>query len=52
MKSRVKDLDHSIQINSVHAKFLKLHFDLYLELMCKKSPLIGIYLTFKYPEFT
>ena len=38
-KNRVKDLDNIIQIHSVHSKVMKQHYDLYVEIMRKRSPL-------------
>lgn len=38
-QNRVKDLDNIIQIHSVHSKVMKQHYDLYLEIMRKRSPL-------------
>ena len=38
-QNRVKDLDSIIQIHSVHSKVMKQHYDLYLEIMRKRSPL-------------
>ena len=37
--NRVKDLDNIIQIHSIHSKVMKQHYDLYLEIMRKRSPL-------------
>lgn len=39
---RVNDLDNIIQISSVNAKVMKLHYEFYLALMRKKSPLTRI----------
>jgi len=39
---RVADNDHILQIHSVHSKLLKLHYDLYKELMFSKGPLSRI----------
>ena len=38
-QNRVKDLDNIIQIHSVHSKVMKQHYDIYLEIMRKRSPL-------------
>ena len=37
--NRVKDLDNIIQIHSVHSKVMKQHYEMYLEIMRKRSPL-------------
>ncbi len=39
---RVSDNDYILQIHSVHSKLLKLHSDLYKELMFSKGPLTRI----------
>ncbi|MBT3250393.1 MAG: hypothetical protein HN729_03525 [Candidatus Marinimicrobia bacterium] len=36
---RVSDHDNIVQIHSVHSKVMKMHLDLYLEMMRKKGPL-------------
>ena len=36
-KERVDDDDHIIQVHSVHPRIMKLHHELYLELMHRKS---------------
>ncbi len=36
---RVPDTDNIIQVHSVHPKVMKLHYELYLELMHSDSPL-------------
>ena len=38
-QNRVKDLDNIIQIHSIHSKVMKQHYDFYLEIMRKRSPL-------------
>ena len=38
-QNRVKDMDHIIQIHGVHSKVMKQHYELYLEIMRKRSPL-------------
>ncbi|MCK5759862.1 MAG: carboxymuconolactone decarboxylase family protein [Candidatus Delongbacteria bacterium] len=38
-QNRVKDLDNIIQIHSVHSKVMKQHYEMYLEIMRKRSPL-------------
>lgn len=40
--NRVKDEDNIIQIHGIHSKVMKQHYDMYLELMRKKSPLSRI----------
>jgi hypothetical protein len=37
--SRVPDSDHIIQIHSVHPRVMRLHYELYLELMRGDGPL-------------
>ena len=39
---RVNDTDNILQIHGVHGKVMKGHYDLYLEVMRKKSPLSRI----------
>lgn len=39
---RVQDQDNIIQISSIHSRVMKQHYDLYLTLMRKKSPLTRI----------
>ena len=39
---RVADTDNIIQIHSVHGKVMKGHYDLYIEVMRKRSPLSRI----------
>jgi len=39
---RVQDQDHILQIHSIHSKLLKLHEDLYREIMYSKGPLTRI----------
>ena len=39
---RVNDTDNIIQIHSVHGKVMKGHYDLYIEVMRKRSPLSRI----------
>ena len=41
-KNRVNDLDNIIQIQSVNSKIMKQHYEMYLQLMRKKSPLSRI----------
>ena len=41
-EDRVPDQDHILQIHGVHSQVMKLHFDLYRELMYGKSPLSRI----------
>ncbi|NOR45714.1 MAG: hypothetical protein GQ534_09035 [Candidatus Delongbacteria bacterium] len=41
-QNRVKDIDNIIQIHSVHSKVMKQHYEMYLELMRKRSPLSRI----------
>lgn len=36
---RVNDDDHIIQVHSIHSRVMKLHYELYLELMHKSGPL-------------
>ena len=39
---QVNDDDNIIQIHGVHSRVLKLHYDLYVELMHRPSPLTRI----------
>ena len=39
---RVNDTDNIIQIHGVHGKVMKGHYDLYIEVMRKRSPLSRI----------
>lgn len=39
---RIKDTDNIIQIHGVHGKVMKGHYDLYIEVMRKRSPLSRI----------
>lgn len=39
---RMKDRDNIIQIHGVHGKVMKGHYDLYIEVMRKRSPLSRI----------
>lgn len=39
---RVPDDDHIIQIHGVHSRVLRLHFELYRELMYSRGPLSRI----------
>lgn len=41
-KDRVEDEDNIIRIHSVHPRIMKLHYELYVELMHKPSPLSRI----------
>lgn len=41
-KYKVKDMDNIIQIHSIHSQVMKQHYDMYLELMRKRSPLSRI----------
>lgn len=41
-RDRVPDEDHIIQVHSVHSRVMKHHFDLYVELMHRRSPLSRI----------
>ncbi len=41
-RDRVKDEDNIIRIHSVHPRIMKLHYELYVELMHKPSPLSRI----------
>jgi len=41
-ENRVSDFDNIVQVHSIHSKVMKLHLDLYLEIMRKKSPLTFI----------
>lgn len=36
---RVPDDDNIIQVHSVHSRIMRMHYDLYVETMHKKSPL-------------
>lgn len=36
---RVPDEDNILRVHSVHSKVMKQHFDMYVELMHRKSPL-------------
>ena len=36
---RVNDADHIIQIHSIHPEVMRLHYDLYREVMYGRSPL-------------
>jgi len=36
---RVNDDDHILQIHAIHPRVMKLHYDLYVELMHRPSPL-------------
>ena len=38
-QDRVGDDDNILRIHSVHSRVMKLHFDLYVELMHRSSPL-------------
>lgn len=38
-RDRVSDDDHIIRIHGVHSRVMRHHFDLYLELMRRASPL-------------
>lgn len=42
LNDRVKDDDNIIQIHSVHPRVMKLHHELYIELMHRASPLSRI----------
>ncbi|MFQ5583829.1 MAG: hypothetical protein ACE5GL_05285 [Calditrichia bacterium] len=37
--NRVPDKDNIIQIHSIHSKVMRQHYELYIEIMRKKSPL-------------
>ena len=39
---RVPDDDNIIQVHSVHSRIMRLHFDLYVEVMLRPSPLSRI----------
>ncbi len=41
-KDRVHDSDHILRIHGVHSRVMKLHYDLYKELMYAKGPLSRI----------
>ncbi len=41
-KNRVNDLDNIIQIHGIHSQVMKHHYDMYLTLMRKRSPLSRI----------
>jgi hypothetical protein len=41
-KNRVNDLDNIIQIHGIHSPVMKHHYDMYLTLMRKQSPLSRI----------
>jgi alkylhydroperoxidase/carboxymuconolactone decarboxylase family protein YurZ len=38
-ESRVEDRDHILRIHGVHPEVMRLHYDLYLEVMKRPSPL-------------
>ena len=38
-ENRVADKDNIIQIHSIHSKVMKQHYELYIEIMRRKSPL-------------
>ncbi len=41
-EDRVGDNDNIIQVHGIHSRVMKLHYDLYVELMHRKSPLTRI----------
>ena len=41
-KNRVNDLDNIIQIHGIHSEVMKQHYNMYLTLMRKQSPLSRI----------
>ena len=38
-RDRVRDTDNIIRIHGVHSRVMRHHFDLYVEIMRRKSPL-------------
>lgn len=38
-EDRVSDSDHILRVHGVHSRVMKLHYNLYLELMHRPSPL-------------
>jgi len=40
--NRVNDLDNIVQIHGIHSKVMKHHYEMYLTLMRKQSPLSRI----------
>lgn len=42
VEDRVDDTDHILRIHGVHSRVMRLHFDLYIELMRRPGPLTRI----------
>ena len=42
LADRVDDTDHILRIHGVHSRVMRLHFDLYIELMRRAGPLSRI----------
>lgn len=38
-ENRVDDDDNILRVHAIHSRVMKLHFDLYVELMCRPGPL-------------
>jgi len=41
-ENRVPDDDHIIRVHGVHSRVLKLHYDLYIELMHRPGPITRV----------